>query len=392
MMKTNTEKRWLVAASTIVSLFASLPHANSATIDPVNNEKLAIVKITTTQPQLFPVGRLPVVQLYSTRLVSPMTFQIGQPQRILPAAGTTFDLQFNNGNPYRISTKVDLVAGKTFDFVIPQMLVQWSADDFAVELGPIPRFDVTRVGETKPFYSARLNQAFELYHKSGLPLVPGDFSIMQWPPEDLAKPTLVNLQWNTAPKVPLWADAMPKRSTLNLRMTKAVSFPDAKYASGCNGSSIWATIGSSGYSGAEFVPGYELPIHLAADIHQVRYYRKVYGTTHPLRVNFGNIQKTLDILPGATVEDFIERLEVNKVKVVREDGSQYMAEASYTVEYLNHDGQWLQYSHYPKACLGYGNATFAAPSGIYLPKGSYRVTISYKTDEGPKTQVHTIAL
>ncbi len=380
------------AAFASASLLSSLSITEAATIDPVNNEKLSVVKVTTAQPQLFAAGRLPTVQVYSSRLASPMTFHMSQPQRILPSVGVSFDVLFNNGNPYKIGTKVDLAAGKSYDFVLPQMMVEWSADDFAVELGPIPRFEVTQVGQAKPFYKARLSYPPEMYHKPGLPLVAGNYTVTQWPSVDLPKSHLISLAWGDFPKVALQPENVPARSTLHLRMTKSVSFPDAKYMATCAGPSAWATIGSTGYPSDEFLAAYDIPLSTPADIHQVRYYRKAYGTTHSLQINFGIIQKTVDIQPGATVEESIERLEVNKVKVVREDGSQYMADATYTVEYQNHDGQWLPYRHFPRACIGYGSTTFTAPSGIFLPKGSYRVTIAYRTDEGPKTQVHNVVL
>jgi hypothetical protein len=380
-----------LAGAGLFSIF-SVTHA--ATIDPVNNEKLAVVTVTTARPQLFARGRVPSVQLSSSRLASPMAFKLGQPQRILPSPNTTLDVQFSTGTSYRIATEVDLVAGKTYEFALPQMLVEWKKDDFGVEIGPIPRFEVTKAGDAKPFYTGYLSLPFEMQHKAGIPVVAGNFSIRQWPPADVAKPTQVSLAWGDAPVLPLTADAVQKRSHLHLVMTKAVSFPDAEYLSGCANTkpSVWAAMSISGLPAGEVRPTYDIPFNVPADIHQVRYYRNAYGTTQPLRINFGNIQKIVDIQPGTTLVENIERLEVNKVKVVREDGSQYMADATYTVQYQNQDSQWVTYTHYSQACVGYGSSMFGTPTGIYLPKGKYRVTISYKTDEGPKTQVHEVTL
>lgn len=367
--------------------------AQAATIDPVNNEKLAIVTVETARPELFITsGRTPTVEVSSSRLASPIILKHGQPERVLPSADTTLTVQFFTGVSYRISTKLGLDAGKTYKVVLPQLMVEWKADDFGVELGPIPRFELTKVGEVRPFYIGNLRYPYELQHKAGIPVVAGDFSFRQWPPADVTNPTLVSLAWGDVPTIPLSADAVQKRSHLHLVMPKSVSFPDAKYQSSCSGPSIWATIGSTALPAGEFLPAYDIPLSVPANIHQVRYYRNSYGTTHSLKVNFGVIQKTVDIQPGTTLVENIERLEVNKVKVVREDGSHYMADATYTVQYQNHDGQWLPYSHFPRTCAGFGTSTFVTPSGLYLPKGNYRVTISYKTDEGPKTQVHNVTL
>lgn len=374
------------------SLVSICSNTEAATIDPVNNEKLAVVTFEAARPQLFAPSQVPTVVVSSSRLASPLTFKFGKAQRVLPSADTTLDVQYNSGFPYRIGTKISLVAGKTYNFVIPQMMVEWKVDDFGIELGPIPRFEITKVGDAKPFYVGNLRYPYEMQHKAGIPVVAGNFSIRQWPPADVANPTLISMAWGDAPAIPLSADAVQKRSALHLVMTKSVSFPDAKYQSSCSGPSVWTTIGTTGFPAGEFLPAYDIPLSVPADIHQVRYYRNSYGTTHPLRVNFGVIQKTVDIQPGTTLVENIERLEVNKVKVVREDGSQYMAEATYTIQYQNHDGQWLPYSHFPRQCIGYGTSTFVAPSGVYLPKGNYRVTISYKTDEGPKNQVHNVTL
>jgi hypothetical protein len=40
-----------------------------------------------------------------------------------------------------------LLAGKTYDFVLPQLMVEWKTDDFGVELGAM-----------RPQFSSRLMQ------------------------------------------------------------------------------------------------------------------------------------------------------------------------------------------------------------------------------------------
>ncbi len=94
----------------------------------------------------------------------------------------------------------------------------------------------------------------------------------------------------------------------------------------------------------------------------------------------------LNVAAGKRGEIEVKRLDVNQVKVVREDQSEYLAPSKFRVQYKRADGMMADYE-----LAYYGCPTkvgqFDAPAGLYLPPGEYKVILDYKTAEGPKVKV-----
>ena len=109
-----------------------------------------------------------------------------------------------------------------------------------------------------------------------------------------------------------------------------------------------------------------------------------------------NVSRKVDLKIGQRMSVTIPRIDVNHVKVTREDGTTYMVAGNYQV-YREEapGGNWVPIllKNMDTSCYVRGSfASFPTRTGIDVLPGKYRVVITYATSEGGKTQEHILDL
>jgi hypothetical protein len=106
-----------------------------------------------------------------------------------------------------------------------------------------------------------------------------------------------------------------------------------------------------------------------------------------------NQVQQLTVKPGDTVTVNVKRIDVDDVEVTKEDGTTYMAHGTYQVFRQSATaGQWtpvgLPGGQYSDCSTGQADryTTFPTKTGIDVLPGTYKVVISYTTQEGPDTE------
>ncbi|MGE0402516.1 MAG: hypothetical protein AB7T06_37790 [Kofleriaceae bacterium] len=109
-------------------------------------------------------------------------------------------------------------------------------------------------------------------------------------------------------------------------------------------------------------------------------------TQHELVVS--NISTPLALVPNQTLDFYVKRIDVNDVRITRENGTTYLVQGTWKVERKVGPSPTAWEPVKPTPC----NGPFPTKSGIDVPPGTYRVTINYETGEGPEQQEHVLTL
>jgi hypothetical protein len=367
-------------------------NASAAVINPVNDEKLAIVTVKYSNPAGYFLGKMP--ELILNTAVGGVRLDPNQTFRVLPNQAAHLLLRQNASIPsYSLAMTLPLVAGKTHVLEVPQLEFSWPRDAFNVEVGPIPRIEV-RQPYSPPFAAINLDKAFlnsgdENY--SALGVLPGSYefqySIVK--PYQIASAGATN--WGKSMAFRLSETDLPLRSTARFHTADKGTFPDAIIPN-CQGSPVYVWAPSGGLSASVFKTHFNVPVKDAKSFHDVKYYDSPHGSSLSYFAHFGSIQIPLSVSAGKQTEIDVKRLDVNQVKVLREDQTEYLAPSTFHVLHKREsDRSWVNYE------LSYYDCTtrvskFKAPAGLYLPSGDYVVKIRYETPEGAKEKVIEVTL
>lgn len=110
------------------------------------------------------------------------------------------------------------------------------------------------------------------------------------------------------------------------------------------------------------------------------------------------LRQMITAKPGETQRVIVKRIDVNDVEVTRENGSTYMVKGTYQVFRENDEQNWLPLKHVASQyndCSGDATtqaSTFPTATGVDVLPGKYKIVISYRTEEGNRTQEHVVDL
>lgn len=360
--------------------------ASAAVIEPVNNEKLAIVEVRHSNLAGYFMGQAPEILLSGD--TGSTVLQPGQKYRFLPSPGRLIQLRQNASTPsYSLNASLPLIGGQLHLFDVPQLEFSWPDQAFNVEVGPIPRMEVRLAHHGFPFVKFPLDQQRLAGNKPYLALgvLPGSYEISYAIMKPFNTAATGTTQWGRSQSFSLLASDIPERSTMRFHTTDKKVYADAVVPH-CQGSQVYVWSPQSGTAATDFKVVHNLPLANNELFHDVKYYAAPHGTPLPYFAQFGNIQLPLNVAAGKRGEIEVKRLDVNQVKVVREDQSEYLAPSKFRVQYKRADGMMADYELSYHGCptkVG----QFDAPAGLYLPPGDYKVILDYKTAEGQKVKV-----
>lgn len=364
---------------------------SAAVIEPVNDEKLAVVEVRHANPSSYFMSQPPEL-LISTGTGSTL-LKVNQKHRFLPAASSFLQLRQNNSLPsYNLQTSVQLTSGKTHIFDVPQLEFSWADQAFVVEVGPIPKMEVRQAHYAQPFARFPLNQE-GLGSKNpylALGVLPGTYEVSYAIVKPFKTMATGTTQWGLSQTFALQEADVPERSTMRFHSVEKKTYADAVIPA-CQGSPVYVWGSSGGLPAAEFKTVHNLALAANKSFHDVRFYASPHGTPISYFAQFGSIQVPISVAPGKRGEIEIKRLDVNQVKVVREDQTEYLAPSTFRVQQKRADGTMFDYELTYFEC-GSKLSTFNAPAGLYLPPGDYKITMNYKTAEGPKVKVIEVTL
>lgn len=362
----------------------SVPLAlSAAVIEPINDEKLAVVTVSHADASVYFMSRPPEVIL-STGAGSTI-LQPNQRYRFLPAPTATLQLRQNFSLPkYTVRGTTALASGKLHNFVVPRLGFYWTEGAFKVDVGPIPYLEVFQMGSTRSFAKFPLNQEGLNTNAPALTLgvLPGTYEMSYSVVKPLTGKTQSSLKWGDEASLPLQERDVPERSTMRFHTVDKGTYSDA-IVPHCQGSQVHVWTRPAGVATTEYKAVHNLPLKQNKPFQDVQFYASPHGSPIQYYAQFGNIQVPISVPPGKRGEIDVKRLDVNQVKVAREDQSEYWAPSTFEVFYKQADGTRAKYE------LMYFNcsikvSTFTAPTGLYLPPGEYQVVMSYKTAEGAK--------
>ena len=102
----------------------------------------------------------------------------------------------------------------------------------------------------------------------------------------------------------------------------------------------------------------------------------------------------IEVQPGQAVDLTMGRLDVDHVKVTKEDGTTYQATGQYRVWRKAKDGAWVPVRSAVQAadCRATGNVVHPTGTGMDLPPGDYSLVVDYVTAEGPQKKTEYVTL
>lgn len=367
--------------------------ASAAVINPVNDEKLAFVTVKYSNPTGYFLGKAP--ELILNTAVGGVRLDPNQTFRVLPNQAAHLLLRQNASIPsYSLAMTLPLVAGKTHVLEVPQLEFSWPRDAFNVEVGPIPRVEVRRP-YSPPFatFSLEKTPLSTVGNENFLALgvLPGTYEVYYSILKPFGGPSTGTTDWGQSNAFQFSEADLPRRSTARFHTNDKGTFPDAIIPN-CKGSPVHVWAANGGLSPSLFKTHYNVPVNDAKSVHDVKYYDSPHGSAISYFAQFGSIQIPLSISAGKQAEIDVKRLDVNQVKIVREDQTEYLAPSTFRVVYKREsDRTRVEYE------LSYYDCTtrvsrFKAPAGLYLPSGNYTVEIWYETPEGVKTKYIDVTL
>lgn len=379
----------LWSALALVSLISA--EAPAEVIDPVNNERLSIVEVRHANRAAYTPRQPPEILINNPAGTGMMVLKPDQKHRFLPATSTLVQLRHNQAPAYSLTGSLPLPSGKHQILEVPALEFSWLDGSFNVQVGPIPYAYVKESSKAGPFLKFSLLQAPGAQPQQAFGVLPGSYEYSYFigsPIAGTAGGGTTN--WGKSTSLQLMSSDVPERSIVKFHNLEKRMFPDASIPS-CSGSPVYVWGGNPGLSSTDFIEAYNVPVNTTQPSHEIRFYEHVAGKALNYFAQFGSIQVRIQVGTWRQQDIDVKRLDVNHVKVVREDQSEYIAPTTYEVHYKNADGRFVRYELSYSGC-GTRLSSFTAPSGLYLPKGEYQVFVNYKTAEGPKTKKYDVTL
>lgn len=354
-------------------------------IDPTDDEDLAtlLVRLPPNLPGT------PAIEPFEIRVSSPMApdviVPVDTPVRFLAgerrlaiipsvASGGVFD------------TTITLVAGQTTTIDLAAILFRWDATSpsspFNIAVGHPAQVDLQRGdGEWIP-----LPHPVTTYRA----LLPGTYAAKRDHPA--LQPVPVTATGGVVQEL----DVTPPdtRATIVVHPPQR-AFPTPDLPCRSVGSFVLREITYASHEPYDLesaIPDVGSPLAIRLDANQTTTskllpYPSTHDTHHELIVS--NIATPLAPTPGQTLDIFVKRIDVNDVRITRENGTTYTVPGSWNVERYVGPGPtgWV-----PMMRGAYCPSPFRTRTGIDVLPGKYRVTIEYSTGEGPARQEHILNL